>query len=79
MGYSIATPQRQHRAVELHDVFEILECFHRMRFDRISQGSPARNRQIKSLILLDLPIDSVMYFLSTTGGVVPVDSDLERD
>jgi hypothetical protein len=30
-------------------------------------------------ILLPAPINSVMYFLSTTGGVVPVDSGLERD
>jgi hypothetical protein len=40
----------------------------------VNQGRSPRERHI----LLQLPIDSVMSFLSTTCGVVPVDSDRKR-
>ena len=37
-----------------------------------------RNLRISGRILHDLPIDCVISSLSTTGGVVPVDSDRKR-
>ncbi len=44
------------------------------RLDLIRGSRLAQRRLTTPLFLLLLPIDSVMSFLSTTGGVVPVDS-----
>jgi hypothetical protein len=48
----------------------------RPRESRMNQGRKIPN---DAHILLRLPIDSVMSFLSTISSVVPVDSDPERD
>ena len=72
---------KTHSTFAYHGVRDVL----RFRIDRfrspfwpnLSRESGQKSRMMPS-ILLHRPIDSVISFLSTTYGVVPVDSDQQR-